>query len=88
MKEMIIISMSKDRVLFVVSNNLDPGGIQNVIMNIVRNLSTELIFDVVCFKDQVGYFDDEFTSYGGKIFRLNRGKKKNIVISKESFKRK
>lgn len=85
MKEMIIISMSKDRVLFVVSNNLDLGGIQNVIMNIVRNLSTEFIFDVVCFKDQVGYFDDEFTSYGGKIFRLNRGKKKNSIAARFDY---
>ena len=77
--------MTKDKILFVISNNLDLGGIQNVIMNIVRNLSTEIIFDVVCFKDQVGYFDDEFASYGGLIIRLNREKKKNSITARFDY---
>ena len=52
----------RKKVLIVACNNLGIGGIQNVIMNIVRNLSDEFVFDVVCFDSDRTDFDEEFLS--------------------------
>ena len=64
--------MQREKILLIANNNLGLGGIQNVIMNIVRNLSNQFVFDVVCFDSGKAHFDDEFESYGGKIFRLRK----------------
>lgn len=57
------------RVLFVVNSNLDNAGVPNVLMQIVRKLKEEFVFDIVVGNSAKGFFDDEFLSYGGKIFR-------------------
>ena len=59
--------MEHKKVLLVAFNDLGLGGMQSVIMNIVRNLSDEFVFDIVCFDTDRTDFDDEFKSYGGKI---------------------
>lgn len=59
--------MKRKKVLIVAFNDLGLGGMQSVIMNIVRNLSDEFLFDIVCFDTDRTDFDDEFRSYGGKI---------------------
>ena len=64
--------MNKNKILLIALNDLGLGGIQNVIMNIVRNLSDEFLFDIVCFDSERTYFDDEFKSFGGKIFRVEK----------------
>lgn len=63
----------KRKILMVAYNGLGAGGIQNVIMNVVRNLSDEFAFDVVCFDSERTNYD-EFKSYGGQIFRAERRK--------------
>ena len=57
------------RVLMVSCDGLGNGGIQQVMMNIVRSLSHEFNFDMLLFTNDVRYFDTEFQQYG-KIFRI------------------
>lgn len=59
-----------EKILEVSCNSLTNGGVQHVIMDIVRELSSEYQFDVLVFSEGPDYFDKEFESYGGKIFRL------------------
>lgn len=59
-----------DKILEVSCNGLTNGGVQQIIMSIVRNLSDEFIFDILVFTNKEEYFDEEFLSYGGEIFRL------------------
>lgn len=66
-----------EKILEVSCNGLTNGGVQQVIMNIVRNLSNDFIFDVLVFTKEKEYFDDEFLSYGGNIFRIPHKSKKN-----------
>ena len=57
------------KVLFIIHNSLNKGGIQNVIMNIVRSLGNEYCFDGLVFSEEKGYYDDEFISFGGKLIK-------------------
>ena len=57
------------RVLFVINSNLVNAGVPNVLMQIVRKLKDFYEFDVIVGSSDKGYYDDEFLSYGGKIFR-------------------
>lgn len=58
------------KILQVSCGNLNNGGVQNVIMGICRNLSY-ISFDILLFTDKEGYYDKEFLSLGGKIFRIS-----------------
>lgn len=60
------------KVLLVLYDRLERGGVQNVIMQIVRNLNKEYIFDIVVFDSKQSFYDNEFESYGGKIFRFGK----------------
>lgn len=62
--------MEKKRVLFVVSTELCMGGVPSVIMLLVRNLHQYYQFDAVTLSVKSGYFDAEFRSYGGTIYRV------------------
>lgn len=64
-----------EKILEVSCNSLTNGGVQHVIMNIVRELSTDYQFDILVFTEGPDYFDQEFESYGGKIFRIPHNKK-------------
>ena len=57
------------KVLIVSCDGLGNGGIQHVMMNIVRNLSGEFHFDMLLFTHEVRHFDAEFQKYG-TIFRI------------------
>lgn len=59
-----------DRILEVSCNGLTNGGVQQVIMNIVKNLSNEYKFDILLFTKGPEYYDKEFLKYGGKIYRI------------------
>ena len=59
------------RVLLVIEGALDDAGVPNVVMHMVRGLSGQYRFDVLCRAVQSGSFDREFTSYGGKVYRMN-----------------
>ena len=64
----------KKRVLLISSGGLDKSGVPSVIMSIVRGMSEECTFDILLHTDKEGYFEQEFLSCGGKIFRFNKKK--------------
>lgn len=77
--------MSKDKVLLVAYNDLGIGGIQNVIMNIVRHISSDFTFDIVCFDRERTDFEEEFKSFGGSIFYVKSGSLKQGLRKKIEF---
>ncbi len=64
------------KIMLVLYEGLGNGGGQAVVMNIVRNLHQEYTFDILLFTDEKRYHEDEFESYGGKIFRIPYSKGK------------
>lgn len=60
----------KDKVLLISCGGLGNGGVQAVLMSIVRGLSHKYQFDILLFTNQKRYYDEEFLSYGGKIIRV------------------
>ena len=49
---------------------MDQGGIENLLMNIYRNVDREKVqFDFIVHREQKGCFEDEITEIGGKIYR-------------------
>lgn len=63
----------KKRVLMVSCNGLGNGGVQNVMMNIIRNLSDKYVFDILLFTDERRCYDEEAEKYG-KIYRIPNNK--------------
>ena len=59
------------KVLMISCDGLGNGGVQHVMMNIVRNLSNKFNFDMLLFTKEVRYFDAEFSKYGN-IFRITK----------------
>lgn len=62
----------KKRILLVSCEGLGNGGVQAVLMGIVRNLYQEFQFDILLFTSEKRYYDDEFEKYGGHIYRIPR----------------
>lgn len=60
----------KKRVLLVSCEGLGNGGVQAIMMGIVRKLSDNFHFDMLLFTSEKRYYDDEFLTFGGKIFRI------------------
>lgn len=75
----------KKKVLLVSCEGLGNGGVQAVIMSIVRNLSHKYTFDIVLFTNEKRYYDDEFLSYGGEIIRIPHYKGKNRFARKADY---
>lgn len=65
----------KKKVLLVSCKGLGNGGVQAVMMSIVRRLSNKYIFDIVLFTENKGHYEDEFLKYGGTIFRICHSRK-------------
>ena len=61
-------------VLLIADSNMSLSGVPVVFMSIVRNLHKEYHFDIIVLKDNDMYFEKEFLSYGGKIFRFQFNK--------------
>lgn len=61
---------------------LGNGGVQAIMMGIIRNLSGKYHFDMLVFTDEVRHYDKEFLSYGGKIFRIPQYNGSNWVKQK------
>lgn len=57
------------KVLFILNTGMVNAGVPNVIMNIVDNLSNKNLFDILVCDENDRYYDKQFESYGGKIFR-------------------
>ena len=71
----------KKKILQIAFNHLGMGGIQSVIMNIVRNLSFEYDMDIVLFSSEHGFYDEEFEQYG-RIFRCPHYEGSSSVLKK------
>ena len=58
------------RVLMIAPENMGYGGVQNVIMQLIRELGDKGIqFDVVVFGDKIGHFEQEIEQVG-RIYRI------------------
>ena len=68
----------KKRILLTSPGALNNGGVQFVLMTIVRNLSQNYIFDILTFNSHQNYYQKEFLSYGGKIVCFERKEYSNL----------
>lgn len=59
----------KEKVLLISSGSLSKSGVPAVIMTIVDGLKDSYDFDILLHTNNPGYYDQQFLSYGGKIFR-------------------
>lgn len=75
----------KKKVLLVSCEGLGNGGVQAVLMSIVRNLSYKYIFDIVLFTDVKGYYEEEFKSYGGSVIRIPFYRGRNQIFRKIDY---
>ena len=51
---------------------MDMGGIENLLMNIYRNIDREKVqFDFMVHRDKDAYFDDEIRNLGGRIYKCS-----------------
>lgn len=70
--------MEAIRILHVVPN-MNSGGIENLIMNIYRNIDRSKVqFDFLVHYEKKGFFDDEIEKLGGKIYRFSIREDNNI----------
>lgn len=60
----------KKRILLISPTELCVGGVSKVLMTLVEELHEEYSFDLVTLCSKPGYYDDAFSSYGGKIYRI------------------
>lgn len=73
------------KVLMVSCEGLGNGGVQAVMMNIIRNMYKEYLFDMLLFTSEKRYYDDEFLKYGGKIHRIPRYEGNNKIRKKLDY---
>ena len=59
----------KKRVLLVAAGGMDKSGVPAVLMAIVRGLHEEYDFDLLLHTQTRGFYEPEFLSYGGAIYR-------------------
>ncbi len=70
--------MEPIRILQVVPN-MNSGGLENLIMNLYRNIDrTKVQFDFLVHYEKRSFFDDEIESLGGKIYRFPLRENNNI----------
>lgn len=59
-----------NKILLVAQGGFERGGIQSVLINIVRTLHTRYRFDIVLFTNTHGGYEEEFLRYGGNVFTI------------------
>lgn len=71
--------MDPIRILHVVPN-MNNGGIENLIMNLYRNIDRSLVqFDFLVHYKKRCFFDDEIEKLGGKIYRFSVCEDYNLI---------
>lgn len=71
--------MKPIRILHVVPN-MNSGGIENLIMNLYRNIDRNKVqFDFLVHYHKRGVFDNEIEQLGGKIYRFSIREDNNII---------
>lgn len=68
------------RVLMVSCEGLGNGGVQSILMGIVRCLSQQFVFDALLFTSETRHYDDEFLSFGGNIYRIPQYEGRNVYL--------
>lgn len=69
--------------VLVVYNNLKNGGVENVIMNITRNLHEEVIFDLAVFDNcDTQMYNDRFRELGGTIHKIKVPDFNNVILNR------
>ncbi len=66
------------KILLIADSNMSLSGVPVVFMSIVRQLNKDYQFDIIVLKDNDMYFEKEFISYGGKVYRFNCPKPDNF----------
>lgn len=77
--------MKKKKVLMVSCEGLGNGGVQAVMMSIVRNFHKEFLFDMLLFTEERRHYDETFLSYGGKIHRIPYYEGNNVFRKKIDY---
>ena len=67
------------KILLIADSNMSLSGVPVVFMSIVRQLHKEYTFDIIVLKDNDMYFEKDFLSYGGKVFRFNYDKPEGFL---------
>lgn len=70
------------KVLMVSCLGLGKGGVQAVMMGIVRSLHKEYCFDMIVFTEDKRYYEQEFLNYGGRIYRIPNYCGNNKILSR------
>lgn len=71
-----------------VTNIMNRGGAETMIMNIYRELNKDKVqFDFISYSDKKGDYDDEILSLGGKIIRIPSPKKTGFLKYLKNFKK-
>lgn len=71
--------MEKIRILHIVPN-MQQGGLENIIMNIYRNIDRNKVqFDFLVHYKKKCFFDDEINKLGGNIYRFTFREDNNII---------
>lgn len=78
-------SETRKRALLVSCDGLGNGGVQAVMMSVVRSLSYCCDFDALLFTDEVRHYEDEFLSFGGKIHRIPKYEGKSLLMRKLDY---
>lgn len=69
----------------MIRNPLNKGGIQSVVMNIIRSLNDEFQIDVLTISNAEGLYDGEVRAYGGEIYRMRINTNGNRLSNSLSF---
>ena len=67
------------KILLIADSNMSLSGVPVVFMSIVRQLKNEYQFDIIVLKDNDMHFEEEFLSYGGKVYRFNSPKPDGLL---------
>lgn len=71
-EEIMTLRKEPIRILQVVTS-LNPGGIENYLMNLYRNIDREVIqFDFLVHRSEPGLYEKEVEDLGGRIYRVPR----------------
>lgn len=73
------------KILLVMYSSFDKGGVQNVAMNIVRSMHDEYLFDAFVISEKAGFYDSEFLSYGGSLYKRQYWVEKHEMFKRFSF---
>ena len=81
--KLLLFKMKK--ILLIADSNMSLSGVPVVFMSIVRQLKDEFLFDIIVLKDNDMFFEKEFLSYGGKIYRYNFNKPNGLLSKTKWF---